>query len=132
MKPSGSYALELKATGNGAMPLFGAAEMLTCGAWFGGGGADKIWTVLGRIVESFFKAPGEANRYAYDERTIWSIENPSSRVWIRMVCAPVVWKEMVGPSTPMPQPSSCQPQPEIPQPEQSSRFTSSALEVPMR
>src|ERR1043165_2033501 len=135
MKPSGSYALELKLTGSGAVPLFGAAEMLICGGWFvgdGGGGGDKIVIVLGRIVESFFKAPGEANRYAYDERIIWSIENPSSRVWIRIVCAPVVWKETVGPSTPMPQPSSCQPQPESPQPEQSSRLTSSALVVPMR
>ena len=36
--------------------------------------------VDGRIVASFFAAPGRVVRYFSAERTIWSIETPSSRV----------------------------------------------------
>ena len=41
-------------------------------------------TVAGRIVASFLTAPGRVVTYRSDDSTIWSIETPSSRVWIMM------------------------------------------------
>src|SRR5688500_17303586 len=84
------------------------------------------------MVVSFFNDPGAEFLKVCGESTIWSIERPSSRTWIRIVCVPDVANRINGPSTPTPQPLSCQPHPDNPQPEQSSRFISVALVLPIR
>ena len=43
--------------------------------------------VRDRILVSFFSDPGDDERYVAGDRTIWSIEIPSSRCWMRRVCA---------------------------------------------
>jgi hypothetical protein len=47
---------------------------------------------LCKIVLSFFNGPGAVLRYVEGDSTIWSMERPSSRVCILMVCTPVVEK----------------------------------------
>jgi hypothetical protein len=66
------------------------------------------------------------------DSTIWSIDSPSSRTWIRIVWVPLCAKRTTGPRTPLPQPLSCHPHPDNPHPPHASRFTSVADVVPIR
>src|SRR5688572_10891706 len=58
----------------------------------GGGGAVPPPFCSARMVLSSLFGPGAEDRYVDGDRTIWSIANPSSRVWTRIVCVPVVAK----------------------------------------
>src|SRR4051812_15942498 len=88
--------------------------------------------VPGTMVVSFFAAPGLAVRYFSDESTIWSIDRPSSRVWIRIRCQPPAGNRIRPPLTlRAPHPSSSHPHSDTPQPEHSSRLNGSAEVVPI-
>src|SRR6185503_2707224 len=94
-------------------------------------GVDDPDAGFGTIVLSPVTGPGALERYMDGLSTIWSICTPSSRVWTRILRVPVVanltirgWVSQYA--------VSCHPQPDTPQPLQFSRFTSSALVVPMR
>src|SRR6185437_3621304 len=56
--------------------------------------------VSGSTVASFLFAPGAVFAHCPLDRTIWSIETPSSRCWIRMVCHPDVANITGVPATP--------------------------------
>ena len=47
---------------------------------------------LGRMVVSFFVAPGAEVKNVAGLTTIWSMEMPSSRRWTRIRCVPDVAK----------------------------------------
>ena len=64
------------------------------------------------------------------DRTIWSIDIPSSRVWIRIVSNPLFPNRIVAPS-PAPVPLSCHPHPDRPQPVQILSDTMAASVVPI-
>jgi hypothetical protein len=63
MNPSGSLAADEKVTNSGLVPEVGEADMLTCGDWFGGGGAVPAPRVLARMTPSFVEEPGADNMY---------------------------------------------------------------------
>jgi hypothetical protein len=62
--------------------------------------------------------------------TIWSIDTPSSRDWMRSVCGPGVAKKIGAASDPYE--LSVHPHPETPAPDLSSRITDAAVVDPMR